>query len=61
MKEIKATVRVDREKAIKELPDLLEEIDELSELVPEWNKFEADKLKDNIFKRLQGHIYVDQK
>lgn len=42
------TVKADFDDSIDKLQELCNEISELSDLVPQWNRIEADKHIDNI-------------
>lgn len=57
----KITVNIDREKAVEDLPELINNISELSELIPEWNRIEAKKLEEKIYKQISQLIHVNQR
>lgn len=42
------------EKAIEALAEVLSLIDDLKDLIPEWNKTEADQLEDQIREKLSN-------
>lgn len=45
--EIKITIS---KKAVDRLSELLEKIEDLDDLVPDWNRVEADQIKEDIHK-----------
>lgn len=55
---VSLTASVNIDKTINELKEILEDVSELQDLVPEWNNIEAEQLTDSIYKRLSKLIEV---
>lgn len=52
-------VRVHRDKTIDRLGEVIRDIDELTDLIPEWNQMEAQAIRENLFNNLNDCIETE--